>query len=98
MELSLSPEQLILLSQLGVSLSLLVFVSFVSQSKSSPYLLPLFCVVWLALSMPAQADDQPIPTIDHDGLVVPDWSKITFDSLPAMSEAGSVSVPPRASA
>jgi len=94
MELSLSPEQLILLSQLGVSLSLLVFVSFVSQSKSSPYLLPLFCVVWLALSMPAQADDQPIPTIDHDGLVVPDWSKITFDSLPAMSEAGSVSVPP----
>jgi len=94
MELSLSPEQLILLSQFGVSFSLLVFVCFVSQSKSSPYLLPLFCVVWLALSMPAEADTQPVPTIEKDGLVLPDWSKITFDSLPAMSEAGSVSVPP----
>ena len=98
MELSLSPEQLILLSQMGISLSLLVFLYLASKSDlplSSAYFLPLFLVAWMTLSTSAQAaEQQPIPTVERDGLVLPDWSKITFDSLPAMSEAGSVSVPP----
>ncbi len=37
---------------------------------------------------------QAIPTITHNGVTLPDWSKINLNSLPAMAAAGKIEVPP----
>ena len=37
---------------------------------------------------------QTIPTVVHNGVTLPDWSKISFNSLPTFSESGAVQIPP----
>jgi murein DD-endopeptidase MepM/ murein hydrolase activator NlpD len=36
---------------------------------------------------------QAIPTITHNGVTLPDWSKINLNSLPAMAAGGKIEVP-----
>jgi hypothetical protein len=41
----------------------------------------------------AEAWDEHIPSTVYNGALVPDWSHITFSTLPVISEAGSIQIP-----
>jgi hypothetical protein len=69
------------------------------------FLVALFSIY--SLPSPAQASgftaggvgqivaDQVIPTIvNSEGLMLPDWDKISFSNFPDMLEAGSIQIPP----
>jgi hypothetical protein len=107
---ALSPVELALIAQLGGVCGFVVLVWLLSdlsaRSRSACFLLPLVLTLWLVMG---EADEaiaqttpdsygiqQPVPTINRNGLILPDWSKINFDNLPAMLEAGSLQLPQEA--
>jgi predicted chitinase len=70
-------------------------------------ILPLIFVLWLpgeeaiaqtqsaaqSASTSSPAVDSQFPTILKDGVTLPDWSKISFSSMPPFTEAGSIAIP-----
>jgi|GEM_PF-787008 len=106
---SFTPESFALCTELLVCLALLCGTSYLlHRSPRSLQVSVLVALLWFMLAGSEQATAQTtqptgttnapstFPSILKDGVTLPDWSKISFDSLNPFTEGGSVSIPSEA--
>ncbi|XHX78551.1 MAG: hypothetical protein RBJ76_01020 [Stenomitos frigidus ULC029] len=109
---SFTPESIALSIEILVCLTLLYGVFYLATCpRESAQFCVLVVLFWflsqgsenaLAQTMPpgSTATVSPVsefPTVLKDGVTLPDWSKISFDSLNPFTENGTFQVPPEAS-
>lgn len=89
------------MTELGLSIALIgVLCDALLDKNSKLSLILLVAIAWFLLAdgAPAYAQsaptiEAPFPTVERNGVPLPDWNKISFDSLPRIEEAGSISIP-----
>jgi predicted chitinase len=105
---SFTPESFALGIEIIVCLGSLYGTFYVGQPQHSVKVSVLVVVLWFLLSGSENALAQTtqttstatapstFPSILKDGVTLPDWSKISFDSMAPFTEGGAVAMPPEA--
>lgn len=85
------------MAEIGLSIALVgAMCSLLKHPNSKTGIVMLVAIAWFLLADGAYAQTEieaPFPTVMQNGVPLPDWNKISFDSLPAIEEAGSISIP-----
>ena len=84
------------MAEIGLSIALVwALCDLFEHPNSKTGIVMLVAIAWFLLADGAYAQTEieaPFPTVMQNGVPLPDWNKISFDSLPRMQEAGSISI------